>query len=69
MAEEVRRNRTTPGGNLVGVLVRDTGDDLTNEEFTGLAMITLVGGLGNTASTISGNRASRASRSTRRRAG
>lgn len=39
--------------NLLGALVRDAGDDLTNEELTGLAMITLVSGLENTASTIS----------------
>ena len=53
MAEEVRRNRIQPGDNLIGVLIRDAGDLLTDEEITGLSMITLVGGLENTASTIS----------------
>lgn len=53
MAEEVRRNRALAGDNIIGVLVRDAGEVLTDEEITGLAMITLVGGLENTASSIS----------------
>ncbi|WP_167045557.1 cytochrome P450 [Salinibacterium sp. ZJ454] len=53
MVEEVRKNRLEPGDNLLGALVRQSGDQLTDEELTGLAMLTLLAGQENTASSIS----------------
>lgn len=53
MAEEVRKNRVEPGDNLIGALVRESGDQLTDEELTGLGMLTLLAGQENTASSIS----------------
>lgn len=53
MAEEVRKNRAHPGDNVIGALVRESGDQLIDEELTGLAMLTLLAGQENTASSIS----------------
>lgn len=53
MAARVRENRKSPTESLLGNLVVESGDQLTDDELTGLAMITMLGGIENTASSIS----------------
>ncbi|WP_407691644.1 cytochrome P450 [Pseudonocardia thermophila] len=48
----VRANRESPGEGILGRLVADHGDELTDEELTGLADGLLTGGLETTASML-----------------
>lgn len=48
----VERQRRDPGDGLLGMLVREHGDDITDEELTGLADGILTGGLETTASML-----------------
>lgn len=52
MAELVERARVTPGEDLLGMLVREHGDDLTSSELTGIAGLLLIAGHETTANTI-----------------
>lgn len=48
----VRKQRENPGDGLLGMIVREHGDDIEDEELTGLADGVLTGGLETTASMI-----------------
>lgn len=52
MAELVARARVEPGEDLLGMLVREHGDDLTTEELTGVASLLLIAGHETTANTV-----------------
>jgi cytochrome P450 len=52
MEELVRAQRAAPGEGLLGMLIREHGDDLTDRELAGLADGLLVGGHETTASMI-----------------
>jgi cytochrome P450 len=52
MAELVARARLEPGEDLLGMLVREHGDDLTSGELTGIASLLLIAGHETTANTI-----------------
>ncbi|MBB2911392.1 cytochrome P450 [Streptosporangium becharense] len=48
----VRRNRTAPGDNVLGRLVREHGDELSDEELGGIGATMLVGGHETSASML-----------------
>jgi cytochrome P450 len=52
MAELVARARVEPGEDLLGMLVREHGDELTPGELTGIASLLLIAGHETTANTI-----------------
>jgi cytochrome P450 len=52
MAELVARARVEPGDDLLGMLVREHGDELTPGELTGIASLLLIAGHETTANTI-----------------
>lgn len=52
LGELVKRERAEPGDGLLGMIVKDHGDDVTDRELTGLADGLLTGGLETTASML-----------------
>lgn len=52
MAELVEQSRVAPGEDLLGMLVREHGDDLTSSELTGIAALLLIAGHETTANMI-----------------
>jgi cytochrome P450 len=52
MQSLVNRQRQNPGDDILGMLIRDHADELTNEELVGIANILLVAGHETTANTI-----------------
>jgi cytochrome P450 len=52
LGELVKRQRSEPGEGLLGMLVREHGDDVSDRELTGLADGLLTGGLETTASML-----------------
>jgi cytochrome P450 len=52
LREMVKRQRAEPGEGMLGMLVKDHGDDITDEELAGLADGLLTGGLETTASML-----------------
>lgn len=53
MAELVRHHRTEPGDSLLGALVRDHGDELSDEELLGIGNLLLFAGHETTANMLS----------------
>ncbi|MGM1064687.1 cytochrome P450 [Saccharothrix sp. Mg75] len=52
MQEIVERERRAPGDGLIGMIIRQHGDDVSDEELAGLADGVLTGGFDTTASTL-----------------
>lgn len=52
MSELVARQRVEPGDGLIGMIIRDHGDEITDKELAGLADGVLIGGHETTASMI-----------------
>lgn len=52
LRDMVKRQRAEPGDGLLGMLVKDHGDDISDEELAGLADGLLTGGLETTASML-----------------
>jgi cytochrome P450 len=52
MQSLVNRHRQNPGDDILGMLIRDHADELTNEELVGIGNILLVAGHETTANTI-----------------
>ncbi|CAM3404272.1 cytochrome P450 [Stackebrandtia soli] len=52
LSELVKEQRRNPGDNLLGMLVREHGDNISDEELTGLADGILIGGHETTASML-----------------
>ena len=52
LRDMVKRQRAEPGDGMLGMLVKDHGDDITDEELAGLADGLLTGGLETTASML-----------------
>jgi cytochrome P450 len=52
LRDMVKQQRAEPGEGMLGMLVREHGDDITDEELTGLADGLLTGGLETTASML-----------------
>jgi cytochrome P450 len=52
MTEAVARQRAEPGEGVIGMLVREHGDELTDAELIGLSSLLMLGGYDNTASML-----------------
>ncbi len=52
MAEFVRRQRLNPGDDLLGMLVREHGDDVTDKELAGIGDLLLIAGHETTANML-----------------
>jgi cytochrome P450 len=52
MQEQVTRAKAAPGEDLLGMLVREHGDELTNDELVGVALLLLIAGHETTANML-----------------
>jgi cytochrome P450 len=52
MQEQVARAQAEPGDDLLGMLVREHGDDLSNDELVGIALLLLIAGHETTANML-----------------
>jgi cytochrome P450 len=52
MEEQVARARAEPGDDMLGMLIREHGDELTNDELVGVALLLLVAGHETTANML-----------------
>jgi cytochrome P450 len=52
MQEHVDRAKAAPGDDMLGMLIREHGDELTNDELVGIAMLLLVAGHETTANML-----------------
>jgi cytochrome P450 len=52
MEEQVARARSAPGDDMLGMLVREHGDDLTHDELVGISLLLLIAGHETTANML-----------------
>nr|WP_307682546.1 cytochrome P450 [Nocardia vulneris] len=52
MGDLVDRQRTAPGDDLIGMLIREHDDDLSHDELVGVALVLLIAGHETTANTL-----------------
>jgi cytochrome P450 len=52
MQEQVNRARTAPGDDMLGMLVREHGDELSNDELVGVGLLLLIAGHETTANML-----------------
>ena len=52
MQEQVTRAQAAPGDDLLGMLIREHGDELTNDELVGIALLLLIAGHETTANML-----------------